>query len=522
MNRRWLWSLLPFILLISCTPAVGVQEPNIEFFSDRAARGEHVAARLMGTDITPSEGLEVFVDGISADVVSFNENVVVFEVPTEERELSESAEPVRVVVTDGEAQAEGELRILGDVVPGEIIVLALPGVELEDQFNQAVERFFAEGIFQGLRFTEAYRRQNDLPEQVSEVSFTRSLEGLRALINPLDGTGIDERIEENIALLNRANSPCTGDLATFEIDGIPLAEFLEVLERVELPGDGHSTGHGGQGLGDYLEAIGVNPDSRDLTGEGATIAVLDSGLEQADAFGNRLLLDLDYDFVIDIDDATNDPAGHGTSVALLAAGDPTGVASAAQVLPVKVCDDGVNCRADRVAYGICHALVHAPDGPENMVINLSLGGPLRVTVHELLLRSAVDDVQTVVVASAGNEASLGSPEHFPAALSAPDEPDGIIAVGALVGEGSSWAPWDESTRGEFVDIAAPGISVTNGQLGTSFAAPLVSGATALLRNLSPIEIEACLRNTVQAPVAPQAAVGEGMLDVAAALARCAP
>ena len=520
MNRRWFWSFLLFVLLISCTPAVRGQEPNIEFLSDRAARGEHVAARLMGTDITPSEGLEVLVNDTPAEIVSFNENVVVFEVPTEERDLSESAEPVSVVIRDGEAQAEGALRILGDVVPGEIIVLALPGVELEDQFNQAVERFFAEGIFQGLEFTETYRRQNDLPEQVSKVLFERRLEGLRALINPLDGTGINERIEENIALLNRANSPCTGDLATFAIDGIPLAEFLEVLENVNLPGDGQSAGHGGQGSGDYSGAIGINPDSRDLTGEGATVAVLDSGVAQADEFGNRLLLNLDYDFVINVDDATNDPAGHGTSVALLAAGDSTGIASAAQVLPVKVCDDGVNCRADRVAYGICHALVHAPDGPENMVINLSLGGPLRVTVHELLLRSAVNDVQTVVVASAGNEAPLGSPAHYPAALSSPDEPDGIIAVGALVEDGGGWVSWSDSTRGAFVDIAAPGISLTTNQLGTSFAAPLVSGAAALLRNLPPIEIEACLRGTTQAPNTPQDAVGDGMLEVGAALAQC--
>ena len=540
MKRHWLW-LAVFVFFVGCAPSTeeqgsdpnppleGGQESSIGFLTSRVARGEHVAVRLADTDVVPTSELEVLVGDIPAEVVSFNDSVVVFEVPTEEQDLSESAEPVLIEISDGENRAVGEVQILGDVIPGEVIVLALQGVELEERFEQAVQNFFEreDGLFRGLTYTEAYRERNELPEQVSEVSYEEQLERRRALIEPLEDTEMEERIAENIDLLRGANSLCTGDLATLELDGFPLVEFLAALEEVDLPGDGISVAGGGQGSTNSTEAVNATSIPETLSGQEATIAILDTGVnrmvDRQDAFGGRLLENLGYNFVTDTRNATSDSSQHGTSVAFSAAGFSSpqlrGVAPAALVLPVKVCDDKVNCRADRVAYGVCHALVHAPNGPENLVINLSLGGPLKLVVHELLLRSAVDDVGAVVVTSAGNEASLGSPAHYPAALSSPSSFDGIIAVGAL-DDSNGWQAWAESTRGDFVDLAAPGSSLLTTVKGTSFAAPLVSGAAALVRHLSPAEIEECLRQTTQPPQAPQDAVGDGMLNVAAVLEAC--
>ncbi len=61
------------------------------------------------------------------------------------------------------------------------------------------------------------------------------------------------------------------------------------------------------------------------------------------------------------------------------------------------------------------------------------------------------------------------------------------------GAGSDWQTADFSTRGTYVDVAAPGAGVTSGTPqggtlnfeGTSFATPQVAGALALWRQVNP-------------------------------------
>ena len=503
-----------FVFLVACMPDTKIPTENVTFSVAQAARGEYVAARLDNSDLKTSAEVKVSVDGVPATVISFNERVVVFEVPLKAPEM---AKPVPVVVSDGRTRAEGQLQILGEVVSGQVISLVLPNTEVEAKLNQALQNFFERenGLFRGL-------------QTVTGGSVGIGLGDRRSLINPLSDTGFEASINANLNLLKETASPCLGDLAGLNLNGVPLEEILQELAKVNLPADGDSYGLGGQSGEEALKVIGIDPNNRPFTGKGVTIAVLDSGLDPK-LFGKPWLDTLDYNFVTDSDSDLADPALHGTAVALAAAGDTVGVAPDASLLPIKVCDDNLNCRGDHVALGICHALVHAPAGPQNLVLNLSFGSPLELTVHKVLLEHAVTKLGVGVATSAGNEEKLGSPTHYPAAYKFVSETpkkvgDGLIAVAAL----DAGRPWAGGTRGDYIDLTAPGVRLVgpNPLIGTSFSAPYVAGAVALFKeasggNLTPGEIEVCLEQGADESAGFAAnEVGSGVLNVTAALKVC--
>lgn len=200
-----------------------------------------------------------------------------------------------------------------------------------------------------------------------------------------------------------------------------------------------------------------------------------------------------------------DQGWHGTFVAGLAAAATNngngvaGVAWGCRVLPLKVSDS----YGDMTLSAIVDAFHYARQAHVS-VLNVSLGtsDPSAAGFFQELVDEAVA-AGIVVVASAGND-GVDTPT-YPAAC------DGVLAVGAttMSNNRADWSNW-----GDWVDIAAPGESVWSSIArnygyddlswwyfetycgfdgvhaymandGTSFSAPIVAGAAALVRGAYP-------------------------------------
>ncbi|MEL6679766.1 MAG: S8 family serine peptidase, partial [Pseudomonadota bacterium] len=169
-------------------------------------------------------------------------------------------------------------------------------------------------------------------------------------------------------------------------------------------------------------------------------------------------------------------ANHGTAVASILAGrDPTGAALASGVhLHVATVIGRENAESVADAAALVEGLDWLAASGVRFV-NISIAGP-RNDVVEAAVRAAADR-GVILVAAAGN-AGREAPPRFPAAY------EDVIAVSAIDRRGR---PYLHGNRGEYVEIAAPGVDVWgalaggDGALwtGTSFAAPFVTTALAI-------------------------------------------
>lgn len=308
----------------------------------------------------------------------------------------------------------------------------------------------------------------------------------------------------------------------------PRVEVVEPLARVKasfVPNDPL--------LNDqwHMVRVGATRAWDFTTGRGVTVAVVDTGIACEDYGPYTKGTDLattkcvpGWNFVTHNEHA-NDDQGHGTHVAGTIAQSTNnalggaGLAFNARLMPVKVLNEsGYGTTAD-VADGIRWAAEHGAN-----VINLSLGGPRNSRV----LQKAIDYARArdvVVVAAAGN---TGGRVQYPGAS------DGVIGVSATDSD-DKIAKF--SSRGEGVDVAAPGVNVVQqticnkgrdkcerfpGYSGTSMASPHVAGAAALMMSLGvtdPSAVEAALRDNarrVDDSDAGKKLFGAGVLEAGAA------
>lgn len=211
------------------------------------------------------------------------------------------------------------------------------------------------------------------------------------------------------------------------------------------------------------------------TGQGAKVAVLDSGVSSHSQLAGRIASG-GWDYV-DRDSNPSDPDGHGTAVAGIIAAlhdgvAPVGAAPDAQVIPMRVA--GPFGASDANLY---EAILDSIDLGA-AVINLSLGSPFPSSALEEALAVA-ESAGISVVAAAGNSGT--DLAEYPAAYPT------VISVGALEQSDGGIQIASFSSFGK-VDVAAPGASIrvlaggggTQTASGTSFSAPFVSAGAAIL------------------------------------------
>lgn len=273
-------------------------------------------------------------------------------------------------------------------------------------------------------------------------------------------------------------------------------------------------------------------------GNGQTIAVIDTGIDvdHPDLDGN---LDArSKDIVTNLAANLNDTDGHGTAVAGVAAAERNGtgvhgVAFQANILAIRAdargsCFPNSNCGFDD--DDVANALDYARTSGAK-VVNLSMGGaaPVGATFRAALLRAV--NAGIVVVIAAGN--SSGADPLYPARYATDATYLGqVVAVGATNNADAIASFSNRAGVNANAYVVAPGVSIVTTAIGggtttvsgTSFSAPHVAGAVALLRQRFPSLtaaqiVDVLLSSTRDLGAAGTDAVyGRGLVDLAAAMA----
>ncbi len=271
------------------------------------------------------------------------------------------------------------------------------------------------------------------------------------------------------------------------------------------------------------------------TGEGVTVAVLDTGVDQTHPdLADREVAERNFSNSKDV----VDHYGHGTHVASTIAGTGAksggkykGVAHGARILDVKVLNDSGSGADSGIIAGMQWAAEQGVD-----VANMSLGGydtpgvdPLEEAVNTLSTTYG-----TLFVIAAGNSGPRAN------TIGSPGTADEALTVGAVDRENRIA---DFSSRGPVVgggmikpDITAPGVDIVaarhaDGRIGppvvdgytalsgTSMATPHVAGAAALLAQQHPELTREQLKARLVASATPTAGLtpfeqGAGRVDSA--------
>lgn len=266
-------------------------------------------------------------------------------------------------------------------------------------------------------------------------------------MTPVMSAAMDTLVPGFIAELDaKSPQPDPTDLPVFNSES-PRWDLLQIEAPEAWP-----VVSGGKDVVVAVLDTGIDADHKDLKGKviGATSFTTSTGIDTA--------------------------RGHGTAIAGIIAGtaDNNGVAGLAyksSLLDVKVAENDGTTNAQKVAQGIVWAVDHGAK-----IINISIV----INKPYPLLEYAADYAWKngcLIVAAAGNDCS--SDPVYPAAY------PHVISV-AATDKTDLLARW--SNRGDWVEVAAPGVDIYSTlpgnafgyKSGSSFSTALVSGEAALL------------------------------------------
>ncbi|HTN15653.1 MAG TPA: S8 family peptidase [Sphingomonadaceae bacterium] len=273
------------------------------------------------------------------------------------------------------------------------------------------------------------------------------------------------------------------------------------------------------------------------TGQGSVIGIIDSGIFQANSeFAGRI--SPDSTDIISSRGVLEGEGDHGTLVAMVAAaandGQGTvGIAYDATILAIRADTPGTcatECTFGDISVAIDYAVDHGAK-----VINISLGGSGASSAEVAAVQRA-SQAGVVVVVAAGNDGET-RPDAFARGLTGQGF-DNVIIAGAVDGVGNIADFSNQASSREQYFLSALGDGVTvylNGPQwagdpncpspnfcsisGTSFAAPQIAGAVALIAqafpNMTGAEIVELLFSTAQDVGTPgvDKIYGHGILDI---------
>jgi serine protease AprX len=364
-------------------------------------------------------------------------------------------------------------------------------------------------------------------------------------------SGILQAINTQGGAQNKSFSQFKGGVFTLPANLVPVIAKLPGIKYVSVDRPIHRQ------LDITTATVGANiARTYGWTGKGIGVAVLDSGitpgladLNQSGTQTSRVVYRENF-----IDGNTGDNYGHGTHVAGIIGGNGSsssgfymtktyrGVATQVNLIDLRVLDSN-GAGSDSAVIAAIERAIQLKNTYNIRVINLSLGRPIYESFQNDPLCQAVEMAWqagiTVVVAAGNNgrDNSVGNQGY--ATIGSPANDPYVITVGAMNAKGTSYKSDDVitsySSKGPTIgdhivkpDIVAPGnhvvslrapsslLDTTGNRVnpatyggsgspvylklnGTSMAAPVVSGAVALLLqqnpNLTPDQIKARLMLT---------------------------
>jgi len=259
----------------------------------------------------------------------------------------------------------------------------------------------------------------------------------------------------------------------------------------------------------------------DTRGEGATIAVLDSGVAE-EAHPDLAVSNDGWRDFINSKQEPYDDHGHGTSVSGVVGGETAhgthyGVAPDATLLHAKVLDENNRYETKDVIRSIEWVVEHDQD-VDAMVMSLESDDRYVTEFIEPVRNARESGIMVVGISGnvpRGEARSPGNVYETVAVGSVTESRDvAEDSGGKIIDTSRHWTDYPDDWPEEYAvpDTTAPGVDVISARPdgdfyyhgGTSYAAPHVAGVIALMEsvsddNLSPDEVESVLHETAQHP-----------------------